>query len=380
MQKCGREVLFISTGEGNPRNGESSFLRLNDGGVMHAYTEYFGESREDEAIARLCAVVSYDEGETWGKRRVLLEKSPEEQNIMSPSLFRMKNGRMGMIYLRKMMRSDGTITCMPIFRSSADEGKNWSDFTFCVEEEGYYCGINDVVVPTSSGRIYLPLSYHGRSYDGRRFDSDGINADVRIVYTEDDGKTWISCGEPIRSPFKDRVGFGEPGIMELPDGRLWCWFRSCYGFQYESYSEDQGATWSAPKPNFFFTSPDAPMRVRRAGKYTVAVWNPVPLSVAASYKEEWGNGKRSPLACAVSLDGGLSFDCQNTCLGRCALRNAFEQQLFLLEDDPANSYCYPAITEVKDGFLVSYYHSNNEPHCLNCTKVVKVRYDEMAFL
>lgn len=380
MKKCGREVLFIPTGEGNPRNGESSFVRLKDGGIMHAYTEYFGDSREDEAIARLCAVISHDEGESWGERMVLLEKAPEEQNIMSPSLFRMKNGNLGMIYLRKMNRN-GFITCMPVFRFSEDEGKSWSDFTFCIEKEGYYCGINDVVLPTESGRIYLPLSYHGDCYgeSDHLFYPLDLTADVRIVYSDDDGKNWRTCKGIIKSPFQDRLGFGEPGVLELPDGRLWCWFRSCYGFQYHSFSADGGESWTAVKPNFYFTSPDAPMRVRTVGKYTLAVWNPVPLNPVAPLREEWGAGKRTPLACAVSTDGGLSFDNGTHALaGRS--QKIFSDRVILLEDDPLNSFCYPAIAEVKDGFLVSYYHSNHEPNCLNCTKIIKVGFDELENL
>ena len=379
MKKCGREVLFIPTGEGNPRNGESSFVRLKDGGIMHAYTEYFGDSQEDEAIARLCAVISHDEGESWGERMVLLEKAPEEQNIMSPSLFRMRSGDLGMVYLRKMDEGESGITCMPVCRSSSDEGKSWSDFRYCVEELGYYCGINDVINPTQSGRIWLPLSYHGLGYrEGHMIPKD-MAAEIRFAYSDDDGKTWHSHNNAVCSPYEDIRGFAEPGIMELPDGRLWSWFRSGYGFQYQSYSSDGGKTWSAPIPNFFFTSPDAPMRIRKVGEYTIAVWNPIPLHAAAEVMEIWESGKRSPLACAVSLDGGLSFDCRGKCLAGRGLK-AFKERVVLLEDDPLESYCYPAIIEVKDGFLVSYYHSNGEANCLNCTKIIKVGFDELETL
>ena len=65
MKKIGKEVLFIRTKEGNPRNGESTFLRLKDGRIMFAYTEYYGDSGDDDAIAHLCACYSSDEGETW---------------------------------------------------------------------------------------------------------------------------------------------------------------------------------------------------------------------------------------------------------------------------------------------------------------------------
>ena len=131
MKKIGKEVLFLPTGEGNPRNGEGTFVRLRDGRIMAAYTHYYGDDWHDHAIARICAVYSSDEGETWSEPSTLLEKDPEAQNIMSPSLIRLADGDLGMIYLRKFVMPDTGITCMPVFVSSADEGVTWSEPVHC---------------------------------------------------------------------------------------------------------------------------------------------------------------------------------------------------------------------------------------------------------
>ena len=72
MKKIGRQVLFIGTSENNPRNGEGAFIQLSGGGIMYAFTEYVGDSWSDDASANISAVVSYDCGETWTDRRVLL--------------------------------------------------------------------------------------------------------------------------------------------------------------------------------------------------------------------------------------------------------------------------------------------------------------------
>ena len=40
MKTIGKEVCFLPTSKNNPRNGEGSFIRLNDGRIMYAYTEY----------------------------------------------------------------------------------------------------------------------------------------------------------------------------------------------------------------------------------------------------------------------------------------------------------------------------------------------------
>ena len=61
MKKIGKEVLFLSTGEKNPRNGEGSLLRLKDGRILYAYTQYYGDSWQDHATARVAACYSSDE-------------------------------------------------------------------------------------------------------------------------------------------------------------------------------------------------------------------------------------------------------------------------------------------------------------------------------
>ena len=99
------------------------------------------------------------------------------------------------------------------------------------------------------------------------------------------------------------------------------------------------------------------MLVKTMGAYTVAVFNPEP---SHAYNPRPFGMDRTPLMLSVSEDGGKSF-CRS----------------YLLENDPKNCYCYPALIEVEGGFLVAYYHSNNTEQFLNCTKIQKVRYDEL---
>jgi hypothetical protein len=55
----------------------------------------------------------------------------------------------------------------------------------------------------------------------------------------------------------------------------------------------------------------------------------------------------------------------------------FEKNAYLLESDESESYCYPAVIETKDGFLVSYYYSNGTGICLNSTRIKKVYFSEI---
>jgi len=106
MKHIGCEVLFLPAGEGNPRNGESTMIRLKNGSILFAYTQYYGTSWEDHATARLAACISEDEGESWSAPFAIIEKDEAAQNIMSPSLVRMPGGDLGIIYLRKEKMPD----------------------------------------------------------------------------------------------------------------------------------------------------------------------------------------------------------------------------------------------------------------------------------
>ena len=48
MKKIGKEVLFLEAKGNIPRNGEGSFIRLNDGRIMFGYTEFSGNDWPDE--------------------------------------------------------------------------------------------------------------------------------------------------------------------------------------------------------------------------------------------------------------------------------------------------------------------------------------------
>ena len=376
MKHIGKEVLFIRTKEGNPRNGESTFIRLKDGRIMFAYTEYYGDSGEDDAIARIRACFSPDEGESWSEPEIIIVKDENAKNIMSPSLVRMNSGDLGILYLRKEIMPDGGLTCMPVFRRSSDEGKTWSDMIRCSVPEGYYCPANDTAIRLKDGRIIYPVSYHGLRYGPTLLELKHHPGDIRFVCSSDDGRSWSMLSAVINPPYGDGTGLAEPGLYEHEDGTLWCFFRTGYGFQYHTHSYDGGLTWDPAEPNFCFTSPDSPMRVKRVGKYVAAVFNPVGFNIMNTATELWSSPKRTPIVCALSSDDGHSFADKNRISVGGGLKG-FRENCYLLETDLNESYCYPGAIGTEDGFLVSYYHSGGSPFCLNCSKIVKIRYDEL---
>lgn len=365
MKKIGKQVLFLPAGEGNPRNGEGALIRLNSGAIMYAYTEYIGDDWHDHASAQISAYFSYDEGETWGDKRVLIEKGENDLNIMSVSLLRMQNGDIGMMYLRK--RQEGEYqTCMPVFSRSSDEGETWSEAIECIKEKSYYIVNNDRIIRLKSGRIVVPVLDHNL-FTPKEWVRTGY---ALYLLSDDDGYTWRIGKQNVQTPFSTaKRGLEEPGVYQHNDGTVWGWFRTHYGCQYQAFSNDDGETWSPIEPNLFFTGPASPMSVKKVGKYTVSIFNPVPMYFGREYRGGPGNDMvqkpRTPFICALSDCDGKTHDGESF------------TKAFYIEDDLDNCYCYCAIFEGEDYFLLAYYHSNGTGVALNSTKIVKVMYSEI---
>lgn len=356
--KLGREVLLLRINDKIRRNGEGAFIRLQDNRIMYAYTEFI-DGWMDESSANIMAVFSDDEGESWSEKRMLIKADNTAGNYMSISLLKMQNGDIGLFYLRKNKNST---TCIPYLVRSDDNAETWSAPTCCATLNEYHVTNNDRVVRLRNGDVLVPVNLHPRTDNhGKSIFGKG---QMNFYLSKDDGKTWaLASKEFIRLPGEEKstTGLQETGLYEFENGRLWAWSRTDFGCQYESFSEDGGVSWSTPLPNPFFSSPASPMQVKKIGKYTLAVFNPIPAYTTRDCSNTWG---RSPLVCAVSIDDGKSFN-----------------KWFYLEDDLENGYCYPAIYGIEDGVLFAYYHSDGvKGMVLTSNMIKKVYYDEIERL
>ncbi len=351
----GREVLFLHTDEKTPRNGEGTFLRLKDGGILFAYTRFSGDDWHDEATADIAAITSYDEGEAWENMRIIVSHDDDSRNLMCPSLVRMNNGDVGLVFLKKMKEG---INAVPWFCRSSDEGKTFTKPRRCIPDfENYYVIENDHAVVLRSGRIIIPANYHTMKTEGA---PDYNEHGLKVVFcSDDDGENWyeLSGRQDIPYARRSETGLQETCIFEMADGRLRALSRTDMAFQYECFSEDSGKTWTEPEPNRFFSSPDSPLLMKHACNKVLAVFNPIPNYTTRDGDTAWG---RTPLVCAVSDDEGKTFP-----------------RIYFLEDDPENGYCYPAIFDGGDYALIAYYHSDNTDIPLNSLKIKKISSEEL---
>ncbi len=362
------EILHVlRTGEDNPRNSEGSFARLKDGRILFAYSKFHGNSWLDEAPSDIAALTLTPDGRALCSEtpEILVSASeyPNVSNIMSVSLLRMENGDLGLFYIiraghpKPLNDESYPMISDYILRRSAD------DVTFPKESEvlctgslfkGYVVVNNDRVLKTSSGRLLIPFAKHRACYTPTRVRFDGIGQ-IKCLCSDDDGFTWKEIYGEVACPFTAHAwnGFQEPGMVELPNGTLYLYIRTERMCQYESYSPDNGITWTPAQPSGF-TSPVSPMKIAKNpynGRY-YAVWNPIP-----NY-----NGRviapttmgRTPLVIAESEDG-IHFS-----------------EYAVLEDDPNRGFCYPAIFFPDEkSILVSYCSGYPEEGSHLCSTTIR---------
>ncbi len=369
MKKIGREVLFLTASDENPRMGEGAFLRLKDGRIMYAYSKFIGDMH-DHAVADIVALYSADEGETWGGERTIVFHCDQARNRMCPNLVRLNDGGIGLMHGKKL---DATLHNNPHFIRSYDEGLTWSEPVICTKQQDqYYVKENDHLLKTVAGRLIMPLNHHPLQKDKNGNPITTSHSTLFFIASDDNGATWYDLCEEFDLPYPEisQTGLQETTVYEQKDGTLRAFSRTDLLCQYECSSSDGGKTWSMPVPNPFFSSPASPMLIKSVGDMVVAAFNPIPNYTTRSLDPDgrptanfwststWG---RTPIVLAVSKDDGKTFP-----------------KVFYLEDDMSNAYCYPAIFDGGDYLLVSYYHANNSGFPLSSCKMIKIPFSELA--
>ncbi len=173
-------------------------------------------------------------------------------------------------------------------------------------DSGAWACMNDRVLMTSKGRIIAPVD-HLLGREGP--DPDQIGT----LVSDDGGKTWFrkeTFGPP--RPLPDRPeGFGEPAVVELPDGKCWMVFRTIFGQLWQAVSEDGGLNWGRPGPTGL-ASPLSAVNAKRipGSDSIVLVWNHVQPGPSKDFGHCPGIYRpRSPLVFSVSHDQGRSWSC-----------------------------------------------------------------------
>jgi alpha-L-rhamnosidase len=228
----------------------------------------------------------------------------------NPVLYQVPNGELLLFY--KVGPNVGGWKAWLI--RSADQGVTWSKPQ--AMPDGFLGPVKNKPVLLSNGDLICPSSKEGNGWT------------VHFEVTPDFGKTWKMVG-PI-NPDK-KINAIQPSVLVHKDGKLQILCRSKSAAVVESWSSDNGKTWT---PLAETTLPN-----NNSGTDAVTLQDGRQLIVYNHVKTPKGapKGARTPLNVAISQDGKQW------------------SAALVLEDSPVSQYSYPSVIQSADGMVHIVY-------------------------
>jgi len=295
----------------------STFVELRDGRILH--------------VAGKNAMISADGGLTWSEPQVMEDTGDNIVGGGSPSLVRLSGEGIGLAAWAAAPKEQDKATWYKweghiLFWRSEDEGKTWAPpVRINPPNAPTYC-LQDVLVRTSSGRILLPAYIamgqntgpqgqeppaHGKLVRGQWVPTGAHYFDPRflatiVYYSDDDGRTWQhnKDGHLFAMTHWTTVHAHtcEPTLAEVAPGQLLLLMRTALGRLYQSWSHDNGETWTRPLASPLAAS-TAPAQLRRLSNgHLLVVWN------QESPEEVKKGCARTRLSAAISRNGGTVWE------------------------------------------------------------------------
>jgi predicted neuraminidase len=303
--------------------------------------------------------------DTWSAPVQLSDdRTRSEQN---PVLFPTPTGELWLLFTSQHAGNQDTAEVR--YRVSTDDGVTWGPVRTlfpATDRGGVFVRQPVVVLPT--GRWLLPI-FHCVTVPGRRWVGDADTSAVMI--SDDAGATWREVAVP------ESTGCVHMSVLPVGD-RLTAFFRSRWADAvYQSWSDDDGETWTAPVPTELPNNNSSIQATALADGRLAMVLNPVRAGVdtprrlslydeiddegladAQSQVEEapaeddsggqravWGT-PRAPMTLALSADGGRTWPMRRdleTGNGYCLTNNSREGL--------NRELSYPSVHQTPDGML-----------------------------
>lgn len=239
----------------------------------------------------------------WGRAQRLVAARDWDDTIWNPVLHRFPGGSLLLFYKQgpNCSRWEGRMI------RSEDDGHTWSHPRPL--PDGIWGPIRSKPLELSDGSLLCPSSTEVGAWR------------VHFERTRDEGRTWTSTG-PIAEP--EPFHAIQPTLIQWPSGRLQALCRSKAGCIVETWSEDEGASWS-PLERTGLPNPDSAIdAVSLPDGRALLVYNPTTNKAGRIH------ARRGVLAVAVSEEGEAWRD------------------VVVLEDGDGE-YSYPAVILASDG-------------------------------
>ena len=272
---------------------------------------WFGGTKERNPDVEIW--ISRQENNKWGKPVSVatgIQNDTLRYPCWNPVLYQVPDGELILFY--KVGPSPSTWKGW--IKTSKDAGITWSAARAL--PAGFLGPIKNKPVLVSNGKLISPSSTEG---DGWK---------VHFESSADFGKTWKMIGL-VKS--NDKLDAIQPSILIHKDGRLQILARSRNRAILESWSSDQGETWSPLAKTSLPNNNSGTDAVTLKDGRQLLVYNHV-LPPGVEVK-----GARTPLNVAISNDG-INWSAA-----------------LVLEDSPISQYSYPSVIQSKDGMVHFVY-------------------------
>ena len=276
-------------------------------------TAFFGGTKERNPDVEI--YVSRLENNHWTKPTSVADGVVNAQlryPCWNPVLYQVPGGELMLFY--KIGPSPSTWKGW--LKTSSDNGITWSAAKAL--PEGFIGPVKNKPVLLSNGVLLSPSSKEG---DGWK---------VHFESTSDGGKTWQMIGPINDGKTTNAI---QPSILKYKNGKLQILARSKERAIMESWSSDNGKTWSPLTPSALPNNNSGTDAVTLKDGRQLLVYNHV--LPADSLKN--GKGARTPLNLAYSTDGKTWYAAA------------------ILEDSPISQYSYPSIIQGSDGMVHIVY-------------------------
>lgn len=236
------------------RNDANSVVMLPDGSLICAYTG-FGTQVGDVDSAAILWKRSYDHGRTWTVPDTAVKLGGSGSYI--PSLYVKANGTVLMLYLYQPNVNIGyinSVTLAPPYTPGT-----WSAPSTLYNPSQYQSPASDRILKTQAGSLLYATCYPTTTDHS----SAGGNYYVKILKSTDDGATWAAKAYQIASSDSLAV---EPGLFQVDDGSIYCYFRNRSGFVGMALSTDTANSFTASFPTNLY-APNSTSTIKYYQKY-----------------------------------------------------------------------------------------------------------------
>ena len=323
IRKCiPKETLFLHTDTTMGR-----MIELKDGRLLNFVGGQIGRFK-----GHLEKCVSSDGGATWTATEAVLDADGQPIEGAMPVPLRLKSGGLGLAFSINQGEGEGRshYGLYINFTRSDDEGQTWTKPVRVSEpyNNAWMGAYGSPGTVTSNGRIVLPVhtvigqlaEERARALIGDGWARVGAHGWENILsfnssyHSNDEGQTWQpnsgkgvwgAGGElfvTIDHTLGGHYGCEEPVVEEVSPNHLLMLHRTALGRFYQSWSDDDGATWTQPEPTGIAAA-QTPASLKRIPNTNdlLLIWN------QASADEIQRGRQRHRLSTAISKDGGVTW-------------------------------------------------------------------------